>query len=95
MVKTKNTVSYPSIDEVVEYFKTLGITDEIIAKKWYYTTDAVGWKIGKNPIVNWKSAVSAYVLELAYSNNPTKEKDLKDRFSNSKELDEALRKYYS
>ena len=49
----------PSIDDVREYAEEKGYTGFDAEAFWYYY-DSKGWKVGRNPMKNWKSAVSGW-----------------------------------
>ena len=45
----------PSLDEISSYFISLGYHDSSISFFDYYSSN--GWKVGKNPMKDWKAAV--------------------------------------
>jgi len=47
------------IQEVAAYMKEIGM-DPCMAATWWHHYEAVGWKIGKNPIKKWRSAVQTW-----------------------------------
>lgn len=51
---TPARVTRPSVDEVKEYANAIGISLDPQAFVDYY--DANGWKVGKNPMKDWKAA---------------------------------------
>ena len=55
--KIKEERSRPeNLQEVVEYFGSLGVVDPAgMAQAWWDHKEANGWKVGKNPIVDWKA----------------------------------------
>ena len=62
--KSKKSVSkkYPkpeSENECVEYFKSKNYYNPTIeGVKFFHYHNSKGWKIGKNPVVNWHSAAA-------------------------------------
>lgn len=55
--------STPTLDEVIVAANTLMIANDM-ATRFFYYYDALGWKIGDRPIVNWKSKL------MEWKNNP-------------------------
>jgi hypothetical protein len=49
----------PTLDEVKAYIKAEGYND-VNPIKWWNFYDSKGWKVGKNPMVRWKSAVATW-----------------------------------
>ena len=56
----------PSLDEVKEYCNSRG--KGVDADKWFNHYEANGWKVGKNPMKNWKAAVRTWEGN-GYGNN--------------------------
>jgi hypothetical protein len=48
----------PTIEEVRAYCQERG--DCVAAEKWYSHYEANGWKVGKNPMKDWKAAVRTW-----------------------------------
>jgi hypothetical protein len=48
----------PTIEEVESYCSERG--DVVDPQKWYSHYEAVGWKVGKNPMKNWRAAVRTW-----------------------------------
>ena len=49
----------PTIDEVRAYIKERGYKN-FTAEKWMNFYESKGWKIGKNPMKDWKAAVRTW-----------------------------------
>ena len=54
----KETKIPPGIDDVKAYIKEKGY--DIDAEEWWYFYDSKGWKIGKEKMKKWKSAVNTW-----------------------------------
>lgn len=48
----------PTLEEVQAYCKERN--NNVDAEKWYNHYEAVGWKVGKNPMKDWKAAVRTW-----------------------------------
>jgi hypothetical protein len=55
---TPNPISIP---EVVTYFQDKG-SNKKEAERFFYYYESQGWKVGKNPMKNWKMAASGWIL---------------------------------
>jgi hypothetical protein len=55
---SKNQFHKPTIEEVKEYCTERG--NEVDANKWMAHYDSVGWRVGKNPMKDWKAAVRTW-----------------------------------
>lgn len=53
----------PSIEDIVQYCKTKGIT--LDAEKFYYYYESKGWVVGKSPMKNWKAAIQTWLRQEA------------------------------
>lgn len=53
----------PVENDVIEYFKTKGI-DNGQAEKFFNYYESNGWKVGKNKMVNWHSAVVNWIKNI-------------------------------
>jgi len=51
----------PSIEEVIEHGATIGLPSIEAEKLWHFYT-ANGWRVGKNPMKVWKSALAGWKL---------------------------------
>ena len=51
---------YPTIIEVESYFLEKG-SNKIESEKFFYFYESKGWKVGKSPMVKWKSAASGWI----------------------------------
>lgn len=67
--------SPPALDEVRAYCEERG--NNVDPQRWmdYYTSN--GWKVGKNPMKDWKAAVRTWE-QSGYNNAPKREKDFAD-----------------
>lgn len=54
--KQNGSINHPTIEEVRKYIKDQGYN--VNADEWYNYYKANGWKVGRNPMKNWKSAVA-------------------------------------
>lgn len=61
--KTKRFVP-PTVEEVQAYFEKQGVTDKEQAKLFIAFYTSKGWKVGKEKMVSWHSAVSGWVVRL-------------------------------
>jgi 5-methylcytosine-specific restriction endonuclease McrA len=57
-IKKKNTFIKPTIEEITTYCKERN--KGIDPQKWFDWYEANGWKVGKNPMKNWKAAVRTW-----------------------------------
>lgn len=55
--KSKRFVK-PTLEEVTEYIESRG--SQVDPIKWYDYYEANGWKVGKNPMKDWKAAVRTW-----------------------------------
>lgn len=55
LIVTRKRFTIPTVEEVEEYCKARGNTVDPLKFHAYYTSN--GWKVGKNPMKNWKAAV--------------------------------------
>lgn len=62
-IKKIRQAKYPTVEEVLQ--EMLSKTDEynakIQAERFFDYYDSNGWRVGKNPMKNWKSAVSGWL----------------------------------
>lgn len=63
----------PELLEVIEYFKIKGSTEEQ-ANHYYDFYESNGWKVGKNPMKNWKAAVHNWLRNKFENGNTTRSK---------------------
>lgn len=56
----KTTFKPPTIQQVKEFAKQSGHPD-FDAEEWWYFYDSKGWKVGKNTMVRWRSAVKLWL----------------------------------
>ena len=59
--KKDSKFTQPSLSEVAEYAKTLNFS--LDAQKFIDHYKAVGWKVGKNKMVDWQAAVRTWRKE--------------------------------
>ena len=48
----------PTLDEVKQHISETG--SKVDASKFWNYYESIGWKVGKNPMKNWKSAVATW-----------------------------------
>jgi hypothetical protein len=58
----------PSIQEIDEHFKSIGVTESGLAEKFYWYYESKGWKIGKTPMVSWQAACQTWKRNLRTNN---------------------------
>lgn len=56
--KNNNRFTKPTLEEVQAYCKERN--NNVDAQKWYDYYEAVGWKVGKNPMKDWKASVRTW-----------------------------------
>jgi hypothetical protein len=59
--RKRKVFSKPTLDEVTAYCAERG--GVVDPAKWYSHYEANGWKVGKNPMVDWKAAVRTWEPE--------------------------------
>lgn len=65
----------PSIDEIIERCKELGYPDiEIEGNKFFNYYQSNGWKVGKNKMKNWSSALTNWFTRYCENKNITLDK---------------------
>lgn len=65
--------SKPSIDELENYFRERGCIDASQPQKFFLHYESNGWKVGKNPMKDWKAAVRHWLLRSQdYAKNQSK-----------------------
>jgi hypothetical protein len=75
----------PSINDICLYVQLKEpMADKILigefAEKFWNFYESNGWKVGKNPMKNWKSAISTWSDTLKKTLNPFKESSAKESF---------------
>jgi len=75
----------PSINDICLYVQSKEpMADKILiqefAEKFWNFYESNGWKVGKNPMKNWKSAISTWSDTLKKTLNPFKESSAKESF---------------
>jgi len=75
----------PSINDICLYVQSKEpMADKILiqefAEKFWNFYESNGWKVGKNPMKNWKSAISTWSDTLKKILNPFKESSAKESF---------------
>lgn len=60
LIKKKKVARFqkPTIEQLKEYMKEQGMND--IAENWLNHYEANGWKVGKNPMKDWKASVRTW-----------------------------------
>ena len=62
----KTSTAHPTLEEVQAYCFERG--NKVDAEKWYDYYSSNGWKVGRNPMKDWKAAVRTWERN-DYSNN--------------------------
>lgn len=91
-VKKKKEDKYPTIEEAESYFIEKGAS-KIESDKFFYFYESKGWKVGKNPMVNWKSAASGWLSRSGFivpKAAKTKNNDLEAYEQRMKELNQPI-----
>lgn len=57
-IKEKKKFVKPTLEQVAEYCKERN--NNVNANKWYDYYESNGWKVGKNPMKDWKAAVRTW-----------------------------------
>ena len=87
-VSEKKKDKYPTIEEAEIYFIEKG-ANKVESDKFFYFYESKGWKVGKNPMVNWKSAASGWLSRngfIAPQKPKSKNSDLEEYEKRSREL---------
>lgn len=91
-LKEKKKDIYPTIEEAESYFIEKGAS-KIESDKFFYFYESKGWKVGKNPMVNWKSAASGWLSRSGFivpKVAKTKNNDLEAYEQRMKELNQPI-----
>ncbi len=91
-VKKKKEDKYPTIEEAESYFIEKGAS-KIESDKFFYFYESKGWKVGKNPMVNWKSAASGWLSRIGFVSPQvvkSKNNDLEAYEQRMKELNQPI-----
>ena len=92
IVSEKKKDIYPTIEEAEIYFKEKG-SSKIESDKFFYFYESNGWKVGKNPMKNWKSAASGWLSRSGFVSPQvakTKNNDLEAYEQRMKELNQPI-----
>lgn len=92
IVSEKKKDKYPTIEEAESYFIEKGAS-KIESDKFFYFYESKGWKVGKNPMVNWKSAASGWLSRSGFivpKVAKTKNNDLEAYEQRMKELNQPI-----
>ncbi len=57
--KKPNKARPKSLEDVSAYFKERNAPDE--SEAWWDRMEAVGWKVGRNPVADWKASVRTWI----------------------------------
>lgn len=57
----------PSVEDIKSFCSEIGAS--VDAEKFFYYYESSGWKVGKNPMKDWKAAVRGWNRRAAESNN--------------------------
>ena len=71
---TRHSFSPPSVDDVREYCKEKGYNVDPERFVDYYISN--GWKVGRNPMKDWKAAVRSWNRKEDVDNGKTESKPL-------------------
>jgi len=66
--KEKNVFTKPSLEDIRNYIKENRYSVE--PEKWFNHYESNGWKVGKNPMKNWKAAVRTWEHSEYNKNRP-------------------------
>lgn len=69
-VESESGMKIPSIEDVFDYCKEKHIN--VDAERFWYFYDSKGWKIGNQPMKNWKSALHTFKNNNSSSSNNVK-----------------------
>ena len=58
--RTRRVFQKPTLEEVREYISAKGYSVDSV--KWFSHYESNGWRVGKNPMSNWKAAVVTWSL---------------------------------
>ena len=62
LYKPRKRFVKPTIEEVIDYFEEKECPEPILnAHTFYDYYESINWKVGKNKMHNWKSAVSGWI----------------------------------
>ena len=70
--KPQKRFTKPTLEEVQAYCQERN--NNVDAQKWYDHYEAVGWKVGKNPMKDWKASVRTWERGETSGNNRTSNK---------------------
>jgi len=63
---SKSSFSQPSENDVYQHMITKGLSEKVSklesTKFWHYY-NSIGWKVGKNKMINWKSAATKWITD--------------------------------
>ena len=57
----------PTIEEIAEHFKLIGVAESGIAEKFYWYYESTGWMIGKKKMVSWKAACQTWKRNITHN----------------------------
>lgn len=82
----------PTIEEAREYFLEL-MMPQIEADKFHNFYLSKKWKVGKNPMVDWKAAARGWALRNASNPKPSSSKSKQDEAQNSTVFQESTKAF--
>ena len=74
--KPQKRFTKPTLEEVQAYCQERN--NNVDAQRWYNHYEAVGWKVGKNPMKDWKASVRTWERSNANGNNKPNSKPVFD-----------------
>ena len=69
-IKPQKRFTKPTLEEVQAYCQER--SNNVDAHRWYNHYEAVGWKVGKNPMKDWKASVRTWERSETNGNNRAK-----------------------
>lgn len=58
----------PTIEEIAEHFKLIGVNESGIAEKFFWYYESTGWMIGRNKkMVSWKAACQTWKRNITHN----------------------------
>lgn len=61
--KTRKKFTPPTIEEVREFAETEMIGSKILPEKFYNYYESNGWKVGRNPMKNWRTKFKSWSID--------------------------------
>jgi hypothetical protein len=61
--KKREKFAPPTIEEIREFAETEMIGSKILPEKFYNYYESNGWKVGRNPMKNWKTKFKSWSID--------------------------------